>query len=320
MPSYAQWRHSADKGQVARVTWLCGDQRVLVEEVIEETKRILGVTEFDYIPLSAECDSPLAIWDAAYQYSLDPDANRLVLVREADKLTEWAALARWFADSRHMVNTYLLFVSDQPDLPTVPDTKGELMAHVELIKAKGKTVKCSMPNEHELAQWIKRNSTFGDASVKFLLERAGSDLPTIANVCKKSQMFKSDPGSTIIAHLAEEFSLQSFTDALIFNNKKSALLELERTPVSDYGKLIAQLYSRLDTLHILHKAAPNFNTIKEMSAATGVKIFIIQRYLSTARAYDRNKITKCRNVLTVADDAVQRHATDGVMELLVTLW
>src|SRR6188768_688344 len=105
MPSYAQWRHSADKGQVARVTWLCGDQRILVEEVIEETKRLLGVSEFDYVPLSAESDSLVAIWDAAYQFSLDPEASRLVLVREADKITEWSALARWFADSRHMVNT-----------------------------------------------------------------------------------------------------------------------------------------------------------------------------------------------------------------------
>lgn len=320
MPSYAQWRQSADKGQVARVTWLCGDQRVLVEEVIEETKRILDISEFDYVSLSADSDPEVAIWDAAYQYSLDPDAFRFVLVRAADKISRWEPLKSWFADSRHLVNTYLMFVSDEADYPTVSDTKGELLAHVELIRNKGKAVRCSMPNEHELTEWVKRNSTFGDSTTKFLLQRTGSDLAAVANICKRSMMFKNDPGNVIVKQLVEEASLQSFADALIFNNKKSALLEIQKTPVSEYSKIIGQLYSRLDMLYVLHKAAPNFNTIKEMSAATGVKIFLIQRYLSAAKTYDRNKVIKCRNLLTIVDDAVQRNATDNALELLVTMW
>ena len=319
MPSYAQWRQSADKGQVARVTWLCGDQRVLVEEVIEETKSQLQITEYDYVSMSAESDSQLAIWDAAYQYSLDPDANRLILVRDADKISNWEQLKGWFADSRQLVTTYLMFVSDHADYPMVPDTK-ELMEHVELIRSKGKVVRCSMPNEHELSLWIKRNSTFGDATTKFLIERAGSDLPTIANVCRKSMMFKQDPGNVIVKQLTEEFANESFADSLIFGNKKAALLSLEQLPASEFAKIIGQLYARLDTLYVLHKAAPNFNTMKEMSAATGLKIFLIQRYLSVARVYDRNKVTKCKNVLTIVDDAIQRNATDAAMELLVTLW
>jgi len=321
MPSYAQWRNSIDKGQVAKVTWLCGDQRVLVEEVISETRKFLNVSEFDYFSFSGETDSLLAIWDSAYQYALEPDANRFILVRDAEFITEWGSLTRWFVDSKNLVGTYLMFVSNDADYPYVPDTKKpELAAHVELIRSKGKTVKCSLPNDEELIAWVKRNSNFSDMTAKFLIERAGSDLPTVMNVCKKSLMFRGDPGPQVTAQLTQEFAKQSFSDCLIFNNKKSALLELNALPESEYARVVGQLYSRLDVLHTLWKAVPNFNTSRELAEATGIKLFLVHKYGAIAKNYDPTRLTKCRNVLTVVDDAIQRHATAGAMELLVGLW
>jgi hypothetical protein len=312
---------SADKGQVAKVTWLCGDQRVLAEEVVEETKRILNASEFDYLPLSAESDPELAVWDSVYQYSLDPEGNRLTLVRQADFIKDWSPLAKWLQDAKFMSSNYLLLVSDHADYPTTDDLKNpEILPHIELIRKRGKTVRCSMPSQAEVIAWIKRNSTFTDYSANFLYERCGSDLSAVANVCKKSKLFRADPGSQVISQLSDEYASQSFADSLIYQNKKQALLELPNIPITDYSRVVGQLYSRLDTLYALHKAAPNFNTTRELSEATGIKMFLVTKYLQAAKTYDMTKVTNCRNILTVADDALQRNATDGVMELLVSLW
>lgn len=320
MPSYDQWRRSLDKGQVARVTWLCGDQKILVEEVIDSTKEFLKISEFDYFSMSGESNSLKEIWDAAYQYSLDPEANRLVLIREADKVSDWSPLKKWFASSRHLISTYLMFVSDEPDYPTIPDTKGELQEHVDLIRTKGKAVKCSALKQSELESWIIRNSKLGLDTARFLADRAGSDMHSVANVCRKSMLFKSDPGKQVVSQMVQQYSNQSFADALIFLDKKMALTELERVPEAEYSKIIGQLYSRLDTLNTLHRAVPNFNTIKELCEATGVKFFLAQKYSHIAKKYDKVKLQGCRNALTVVDDAVQRNATTGAMELLVALW
>jgi hypothetical protein len=321
VPSYAQWRLSADKGSVSKVMWLCGDQRILVEEVIQVTKDILKVSEFDYFPLSAESNSETDIWDAAYQYSLDPDGNRLILVRQADHIKDWASLSKWILDAKNLPTTYIIFVSDLHDYPMTSDLKNPgVQPHISLIRKKGKAIKCSMPSQADIITWIKRNSTFSDYSANFLFDRCGSDLSAVANVCKKSLLFKSDPGHKVISDLAGEYASQSFVDCLIFQDKKAALLELPNVPESDYAKAVGMLYSRLDVLYALHKAGPNFNTTRELSEATDIKMFLVSKYLQISKVYDKTKVTNCRNILTVSDDALQRNITSGVLELLVSLW
>jgi hypothetical protein len=321
MPSYAQWRTSADKGQVARVIWLCGDQKVLVEEVISTTKAQLNISEFDYVSLSGESNTSTEIWDAAYQYPLDPSANRLVLVREADKISNWNSLKKWFADSRQLVSTYIIFVSDQADYPTVPNLKQVvLQTHVELIRTKGKTVRCSLPSTGEVISWIMRNSKFAELSAGHLLSRAGGDMNIISNVCKKSIMFAADPGTKVIDRLTEESAEVSFSDALVSLDKRQAFLALKKLPESEYALVIGQLYSRLDLLHTLHRTVPNFSTVREVAEVSGIKVFLVQKYGPVSKHYDSTKLTQCRNALTIVDDAVQRNATTGAMELLVSLW
>lgn len=319
MPSYSQWLSSANKGQVSKVTWLCGDQRVLVEEVIDKTKNSLDLTEFNYFPLSAESDPAMYIWDTLYQYSIEPDANRLMLVRQADFIVDWSPLEKWLKDSKNFSNSYIIFVSDQPSYPMIQDSQ-EVQPHIELIRKKGKAVKCSLPSQVEIIEWIKRNSKFSDYSANFLFERCGSDMNAVANVCRKSLLFKSDPGTHIISELTSEYSSQGFADCLIFFNRKAALSELSRLPEGDYAKTVGLLYSRLNVLHTLHRAAPNFNTSRELSEATGVKIFLVTKYVQAAKPYDKAKIDNCRSILTVVDDAIQRGATSGAMELLASLW
>lgn len=320
MPNYSQWRASADKGQVAKVTWLCGDQRVLVEEVIEQTKKILDVSDFDYITLWAESDSELMLWDSAYQYPLEPEAKRFIVVRQADSIKNWIPLEKWVADSKFLGATYLMFVSDEADYPISQGAEQEYSPHIEFIKQKGKLVKCSMPKQADVIAWIKRNSKLNDFSANFLYERCGSDLSAVANVCRKSQMFKADPGSQVLAELSREYASQDFSDCLIYQNKKAAMLDLPNIPESDYSRIVGQLYSKLDLLYALHRAGPNFSTTRELSEATGIKIFLVTKYLQASKDYDRSKVTACRNILTVVDDALQRNAVTGVMELLVAMW
>lgn len=86
MGTYRQWRVHADRGEVKRVTWVCGPERLLVEEVVDTTRRQIAASDMDYVTIScvpsAENKEPVKdMWDAASQYPLVPGANRLILCR-----------------------------------------------------------------------------------------------------------------------------------------------------------------------------------------------------------------------------------------------
>jgi len=314
------WRAGADKGEVRRVTWVCGDQPVLVEEVIDTTRAQLQVSELDIASFTGGVDLDRSIWAAANQYPLAATARRLVLVRAAEKVKNWEPLEGWIAASRRLPNNYLLFASGDDDFPYLAGDgrRAGLKPHVELIKNKGRIVRCTLPNQTDLVAWAHRRApTLDEPTLRHLLHYAGGNLSAVATVAGKLAVLNGTAGPRTVEALCDESPADTFADSLLSLNKRAALLHAETLDERDLPRLISHLDSRLDLLAQLWRATQAGLSPREVQ---GQPIFLVHRYLPIAKHYDPRKCVNCRRVLAVCDEAVKSGARIGLIEALVALW
>ena len=319
MGSYTQWRTAVDAGELRRVTYVAGDQHVLIEEIVDTLKVKLAPSAMDYISLSSSPTLDRDVWAEANQYPLTPGSNRLVLVRDADKLTRWQPLENWLARTRSLPGVYLLFISGEPDLPyTTVGGRKTLKPHVALIKApRGSVVRCTGLNEADLIAWVRRRSALDETQARHLLTRTGGNLTMAAAVCHKLALFGLSVGSETLNKLITEQPSAEFTDHLIALDKRRALLALPNLDDADRLKMVALLDSRLDLLEKLNRIHTAGRSWRD---ATGVNPFLLRQYMPYARHYDSSSCTNRRRVLAVIDDALRSGARLAVMEALVALW
>lgn len=315
MGSFTQWRTAIDAGDLRRVTWVAGDQPVLVEEVVATTRLKLNPSDLDYVSLSYGPAYEREVWAAANQFPLTPGANRMVLIRDADKLTRWSQLDTWLSRTRSLPGVYLVFVSDRPeDLGT---RKG-VPAHLAGIRApRGFIVRACGLSENDAVAWVQARSSLDTALAKYLLTRTGGNLDAAAAVCAKLALFDQGAGSATINALVAESSSDDFTDNLIAGDKRKALMRLPDLAHTDRIKAVALLDSRLDLLERLHRMKIAGHSWRE---ASGISPFLLRQYMPHATGYDPDTCTHRRQVLAVLDDVLRRGVHDGVLESLVALW
>lgn len=314
MGSFAQWRTAIDAGDVRRVTCAGGDQHVLIEEVVDTTRRVLNPSDLDYMSLSHGPGFDQQVWAAANQYPLTPGANRLLVVRDADKLTRWEQLEAWLKRTRQLPGVHLLFVFSNPEQFSKQNTPGYLAC----VRApRGFIVRCSTLNEPDAIAWVRRRSRLDEATARYLLTRTGGNLSAAAAVCAKLALFEQGAGSATIDAIVAESPPADFTDHLIALEKRQALLSLSSLDHSTRIKMIALLDSRLDLLEKLYRLQLSGQTWRE---ASGVNPFLMRQYQPYVRHYDADSCMKRRRVLAVLDDVLRKGADVAVMEALVALW
>lgn len=319
MATFSQWRTAIDAGDLRRVTFVAGDQPVLIEEVIDTTREKLAVGDLDYVSLSHTSTFDRDVWAQANQYSLTPGVNRLVLIRDAEKITRWQPLHQWLTRTRAMPGVYLLFVSGEPDLPhiTVAGRK-VLKEYVAQLKApRGFVVRCSTPPEADAIGWLRRRCRLDDSAARHLLTRTGGNLAAAAAVCAKLTLFPQTAGPAAIDALVTETPAADFSDSLIALDRRKALLAAQSLRHEEAFKVIALLDSRLDLLARLHRIQAAGQSWRDVS---GVSPYLQRLYLPHARHYDSGACLRRRRVLALADDALRSAARVGVLETLVALW
>lgn len=317
--TYAQWRAAADLGDIRRVTWVCGDQRVLVEEVVDTTRRLLGVSDLDYVSLSHSPTFDRDVWAAANQYPLNPGGNRLVLVRDAEKLKRWDQFALWQERTRQMPGAHLLFVSNETTLPYVNGRQGALAPHAQSIRSpRGFLVKCSMPRPDDAVAWVRRRApTLDEDTARHLLTRTGGDLATAAAVCAKVSLFTGPAGPATVDQLCAERPSADLADHLLAGEKRRALLCVPELDEQEMHRITALLDTRLDLLQSLHRLQAAGQNWRD---ATGINSYLLRKYMPLARDYDPQRCGQRRRVLAVVDDALRSGARVGVFEGLIATW
>jgi DNA polymerase III delta subunit len=275
----------------------------------------LNPSELDYVSLSYGPDFEREVWSAANQFPLTPGANRMVLVRDADKLTRWSQLDTWLSRTRSLPGVYLVFVSDKPEQL---GTKKGVPAHLAGLRApRGFIVRACGLSEDDAVAWVKARSNLDTTLAKYLLTRTGGNLGAAAAVCAKLALFEQGAGSATINALVAESPSDDFTDQLIAGDKRRALLSLPDLNHTDRIKAIALLDSRLDLLERLHRMKLAGHSWRETS---GISPFLVRQYVPHAHSYDPDTCTRRRQVLAVLDDVLRRGIDNGVIEALVALW
>lgn len=274
----------------------------------------------NYLAVYAGETAERDIWSEAAQYPLDVGSNKLVLIRNAEKLSQWDRLQSWMGYTRQLPGVYLVFVSNEIDLPhiTANGKKAGLKPHLAMIRApRGSIVKCSTPNESDALSWIQRRSSLDDATARHLLVRTGGDFVDISAVCRKLALFGGRANSSTIDAMCTERPGAGFVDNLLAINKKKALLAIPGLIERENNMMIGLLDSRLDLLQALHHVHNSGQPLREVM---GINPYLARQYLPLARHYEPARCTYRRRVLAVVDDALRQGARDAVWEALVALW
>lgn len=315
--NFTQWKGHAAKKDVARVTYVCGDEYTLIELVLKDIKDILDAPITDYI----DVDYSAKFWDMISQVPLDPHVNRLVVVRKAELIQDWEPLYEWYSISRANPKNFLVFVSQQSDGPATFN-KGKKVAyldHIEFIRSKGKFIKCTQPNENDLVIWGKSFGLTEDAA-QYLVQRTSLNVNSMYNVLKKVRIWNGSPNPKALALLCDELALDSFTDYLMLRDKAKAHLALTTMTDAEKFYIPVKLDRQLDTIMQISNYVQRRVYAQDIASATGIKIYTIKKLSPLVKDYDIKKIQYCRQLLTMVDSVARQGARTGVWETLISLW
>jgi DNA polymerase III delta subunit len=314
--TYTQWRAAADRGEIKRITWVCGDQPALVEDVVATIRTNLRLEPTDLWTLTAGQDSDRDVWAAAHQYPGAVPTNRLIVVRQAQRFKIWRPLAGWLDAYRALKGIYLIFVSDEADFTTAGRT-GELVAHLQVIRDRGRIVRCAAPNHDDCLKWIKAQSNLTDEAAEHLIDRAGGDVQIIGNLLRKLELFENTASSGAIDALVDREPADTFSELLLANDKRGALIAGSRVSEKDIIGIVSAADRRLDVLEKLWTASHAGLAVRDIR---GINPYLIRKYSNLARTYDPARVAKIRRLLAVCDRALRSGVSDGVIEALIAMW
>lgn len=318
--NFNQWRNFVAKGSVPKITYCCGDQIALIELVVADIKNTLQVPVTDYVEIDAKVSNE-SVWEQASLYPLDPNSNRLVLVRNAEYLNTWNELNDWLAQTRNNTSNNIVFLSYQPDGPS-DFAKGKKLGykeHIEIIRSKGKFIKCSQPNDEDLVTWA-RSYGLTQTVASHLVERVSGDTSAMLDVLKKVGVWSGSPSINAVDLLCEELALDSFADYLILKDKKTAYLALSSMSDEDKAKIISRLDYRLDSMLEIGSCVRRRMYATDIATTTGINIFLVKKFMAVSRDYDEKKIRYCRQLLAMVDSALNNGVKVGAWEVLIALW
>lgn len=315
MGSYAQWRTTVDSSGPRRVTWVFGDQPVLVEEIVEHTRTLVAAGELDAVSLTGGTVPDVEVWAAVHQFPLQPGANRLVLVRDAAKIKHWDPLPGWLTESRRMPGAYLVLVCGTTELPT-----GAAGKALDAVKTRRNVlvVKATQPSPDDLHAWLKRRAPrLDDYVAAHLLARVGGNMMAAAHTAAKLALFDVSASTATVDALVDALPADTFADTLLAGDKTHALRLVEQMTDDDAVKALALLDQRLELLTALHRGLQDGRRPHDVP---DVNPYLARRYADTARHYPPRRAANLRTVLAVVDNALRSGARTGCLETLVALW
>lgn len=249
------------------------------------------------------------------------DGNRLVVIRDAEKISNWAPLTGWLAYGRRQLpRNHLLLISNDADLPREPGGRRAAAAtFIDAMKPpKGYVVKCSALNHDDAVAWVRERSTLDARTAEHLLTRTGGNLSAAADLCAKLALFGEVTVSTaVVDQLVGAQPATDFTDSLLAGDKPAAFSLIPEVADRDCARVTGLLDSRLDLLAKLWQSHSHGHYGQ---AVPGVSPFLVRQYTAIAKHYPPERCGYDRTVLAVVEHAFREGAREGIWETLVALW
>ena len=305
---YSLW--SKSKRKPARVTWVAGDEPELVRDVCMRVRAAITPATVLFASVTPEPD----IWSACMQFPL-PGQQRLVVVHDAGQLKQLDTLEELLEAIRAMQGAYVLFTGE--GWPDAQDAVQRSPA--------GQVVRCSFTSDEvkarqDKAVWL--SARLPGATTEWaheLLDRVDGDFPAAAVVCAKAALCGLSPGQAM--HLAAGQAQPPFADLLVLGERKAALRAATVLGREDYGRVTAQLASRLTVMSTLYRVVQDSPTGQPLhKLVPDVPAFLVKRFRKAAPLYSPQRVQAQRELLDIADSAYRRGAKEGVLELLCAGW
>lgn len=328
MTTFSAWRDSFEKDhKVRRITWLSGPETVLKEEILEEVREALDPPTWNSFMFVVGDGSDRDFWAKLDEHPIDKK-NRLVVVRGAQRLKNPDRITAWLKASAQNPLTYVVFISDDKDLPRLPPSeenrfgKGEIMPFLS-FGSKGHIVECkpfTATTAGKARAWVRSKADMSDQVAGFLLDHANGDLRLVRDLCVKLSVFPGTITNGVVAQLLTEVPGDDFADALIMLDKKTALAALEKMQPSEFGQAIGFLDARLELAGMIHDMQRDQATQGEIARAAGNKNFLVKNLLPVTKHYDAKRRLRIRQTLAIADEYLRIGAREGILESVVALW
>jgi DNA polymerase III delta subunit len=322
--TFSQWWKAWDKDpKPKQFTYVCGTERVLVEEVVDSIVTALAPTPWNLTTMVVGDDAERSIWSEVDQYPLGPGYH-VVVIRNAEKLKAWNILERFIASRTTNPKTFVILVSEEEKAPRQEvDRKQVIADHLTMLSARGQIIECSpftQATAKHAVSWVQSKIDVRSGIAGHLLDRADGDLRLVRDVCVKVRVINAQVTLSTINAMLSERPRDSFSDALLALDKKTALMALERMDPADYSRTIGFLDARLDLAGLVHDMQARGATQGEMMQAAGNKNFLVPEVVPVAKHYDHKRRLRIRRLLAVCDEAIRGGQTDGTLEAVVALW
>lgn len=331
MASFSQFFTSVKKTpQPRQITWVCGTEHVLVQEVVQYVSGAVNATPWNVVHLTMGVDSERSLWAAMDQHPLG-GSPKLVVVNNVERIQKWDRFIEWVKDRNKNPRTFVVLVSNEERVPKTEPTpmerrKGEKpvpLPHIACIGSRGHVVECrpfTTATAPKSLEWVKAKAPMRDHVAKHLLTRANWDLRLVRDTCVKLSAFPGEVTISVVNALMAEQPRDTFPDALLSLDRRTAFLAAKSIPVEEYPRILGLLDAKLDKAGMIHDMQRDHRTSGEMAKELGAMAFLLGDLLKVAKHYDAKRRLAIRRVLAVADEAVRAGHTTGVLELVIALW
>jgi DNA polymerase III delta subunit len=308
-----------NRGDLKRVYWVCGAERRLVEEVVDLIVKRVHANPVNDVRMSAVDVPDRDVWAAMNQYPAAGE-ERLVLVRDAERIRHWEQLQGWY-DTRALRPTKAVFVSNEASTDTEPD-------HMRLIVGKGRFVRCGpMAEQRHLVEMLKAHAPITDQAAKLLLRVTRGNVSASLDFLSKCALFSGAIDERVIRALATPVPADDFVDAVVEFRGADAMEAARRVDPDRYSAIIGLLESRLEALSKLYRAIRRADRLQDRGARTReilrtsrIEPFIVSQLIGVARRYDQAQVRTCIQALALVDERAAEGESDLILEVLAALW
>lgn len=296
---------------MSRVAWVCGEERMLAHVVTLAYREQLRDAE----RRAAWVDVP-GWWDDVLSV---PSGPRLTIVWNAEHLGDLSKLPHLLGDE--LDGSYTVFVSAEHDFRKQDK---ELVPALAALRDSrhGQIIRCSTPASQEdqaaiVASWWPGA---GRNIAAALLEASGGSLTAAWHAADKAVRagFPCDP--SVIPVVCVSRDAEGFADLLTAGNRAAAMAAARTLPQDEAGGVLALLAVRLQLLPLVRDCVERGEDMQSMVRNLKASQLVIARLRAVSPRYGDSRVSRCRELLAIAETAWRSGARDGVLEAVAALW
>lgn len=331
MSTFSQWFKKVQKSPTpALCTWLCGDQPVLQEEILDHICAHLDTSSWSRATYFSGLDPEADIWHDIFQRPL-PGDKKIIVVRNAGNLARPERLIDFINTRSKDKNTYLVLIDNGNSIPRKPPTEEEIHQYrrppytdyIDKIAKRGTLVDCrkfTQGTAETAVEWVMSKVNVREGVASHLLDRANGDLRVVRDACVLLSAYTGTITVRTVNALFSQVPAEDFVTALMKRDKPTALIALARLEPTEFTKVVSDLDQRLSIAGRVHDLLIAGNSQSEIARDLGGARIYVPDLLDVAKHYTIKNVLKLRNILATVDGVLRMRYDVGTMEALVALW